>query len=132
MNIDRRSFLQFTGAASAATALPTLLASQSAHAAGDTLTIAYNVSLPSWDPTTGLSSVNPGLQSIWKSVFDQYIDQNPDLSFKPGVLSDWGWNADKTRVHMTVRDGATWQDGRPITGQDIVWNLNRAACRKFS
>ena len=50
MNIDRRSFLQFTGAASAATALPTLLASQSAHAAGDTLTIAYNVSLPSWDP----------------------------------------------------------------------------------
>jgi peptide/nickel transport system substrate-binding protein len=127
MSIDRRSFLQFTGAASAATALPTLLASQSAHAAGDTLTIAYNVSLPSWDPTTGLSSVNPGLQSIWKSVFDQYIDQNPDLSFKPGVLSDWGWNADKTRVHMTVRDGATWQDGRPITGQDIVWNLNRAA-----
>ena len=59
MNIDRRSFLQFTGAASAATALPTLLASQSANAAGDTLTIAYNVSLPSWDPTTGLSSVNP-------------------------------------------------------------------------
>ena len=37
MNIDRRSFLQFTGAASAATALPTLLASTSAQAAGDTL-----------------------------------------------------------------------------------------------
>ena len=53
MNIDRRSFLQFTGAASAVTTLPALLVSKSAQAAGDTLTIAYNVSLPSWDPTTG-------------------------------------------------------------------------------
>ena len=127
MTMNRRSFLQVAGTASLAGALPMALKPSSVQAAGDTLTIAYNVSLPSWDPTTGLSSVNPGLQSIWKSVFDQYIDQNPDLSFKPGVLTEWGWNADKTRVHMKVRDGATWQDGKPITGEDIVWNLNRAA-----
>ena len=30
-----------------------------AAAVADTLTIAYNVNLPSFDPTTGLSSVNP-------------------------------------------------------------------------
>ena len=127
MAMNRRSFLQLAGTASLTGAIPMALKPSSVRAAGDTLTIAYNVSLPSWDPTTGLSSVNPGLQSIWKSVFDQYIDQNPDLSFKPGVLSEWGWNSDKTRVHMKVRDGATWQDGKPITGEDIVWNLNRAA-----
>jgi len=34
----------------------------------DTLTIAYNVNLPSWDPTVGLSAVNPTIQSIYKSV----------------------------------------------------------------
>ena len=28
-------------------------------AAGDTLTIAYNVNLPSFDPTVGPSAVNP-------------------------------------------------------------------------
>ena len=127
MKIDRRSFLQYSGAVSAASSLPAILMSPGAlGASGDTLTIAYNVSLPNWDPTVGLSSVNPGLQSIWKSVFDQYIDQHPDLTFKPGVLTKWGWNSDKTKVHMTVRDGATWQDGQPITGEDIVWNLKRA------
>ncbi len=93
----------------------------------DSLTIAYHVSVPAWDPTTGLSSVNPQLQSIYKSVFDQYIDQNPDLSFKPGLLTDWGWNEDRTKVHMTVRSGAKWQDGKTITAQDVVWNLNRAS-----
>ena len=108
MKIDRRSFLQYSGAVSAASSLPAILMSPGAlGASGDTLTIAYNVSLPNWDPTVGLSSVNPGLQSIWKSVFDQYIDQHPDLTFKPGVLTKWGWNSDKTKVHMTVRDGAT-------------------------
>ena len=33
------------------------------------LTIAYNVNLPSFDPNTGPSSVNPTLQSIYRSVF---------------------------------------------------------------
>src|SRR5690606_36546627 len=93
----------------------------------DTLNIAYMVPVPSWDPTTGLSAVNPTLMSVYKSVFDQYIDQNPDLSFKPGILSEWGWNEDKTKVSMTVRDNAKWHDGKPVTAEDIVWNLKRAA-----
>ena len=95
--------------------------------ATDSLTIAYNVALPSWDPTSGPSSVNPTLQALWKSVFDQFIDQNNDASFKPGLLTKWGWNADKSKVEMEVRSGALWHDGQPVTAQDIVWNLNRAA-----
>ena len=95
--------------------------------AADSLTIAYNVALPSWDPTSGPSSVNPTLQAIWKSVFDQFIDQNNDASFKPGLLTKWGWNAGKTKVEMEVRSGAVWHDGTPVTAQDILWNLNRAA-----
>lgn len=135
MGIDRRDFLKSSGAA-AATPLAgsavigtvgALVGTEALAQDQDTLTIAYNVALPSWDPTSGPSSVNPTLQSVWKAVFDQYIDQNPDLSFKPGLLSKWGWNEDKTQVAMTVREGATWHDGKPITAQDIIWNLQRAA-----
>ena len=90
MKFDRRSFIGAAGAAAVAgPSLSTLLFSKEAAAqAGKTLTIAYHVPIPAWDPTTGLSSVNPQLMSIYKSVFDQYIDQNPDLSFKPGILTD--------------------------------------------
>lgn len=99
---------------------------RSVRAAGDTLTIAYNVNLPSWDPTVGLSAVNPTIQSIYKSVFDQYVDQNPDLSFKPGLLTRWGWSDDRTRIELEVRDGARWHDGSPVTPADVVWSLERA------
>ncbi len=127
--LSRRHFLQIGGASALTVpALGGLLWSKRARAAiGDTLTIAYNVNLPSWDPTVGGSSVNPTLQSIYKSVFDQYIDQNPDLSFTAGMLTDWGWNEDRTRAHMTVREGARWHDGKPVTAEDIVWNLKRVS-----
>src|SRR5260370_39878140 len=44
-------------------------------ATGDTLTIAYNVNLPAFDPTVGPSAVNPTIQAIYRSVFDQHIRQ---------------------------------------------------------
>lgn len=92
-----------------------------------TLTIAFNVNVPSFDPTTGPSAVNPTIQAIYRSVFDQYVGQKPDLSFAPGLLTAWGWNADRTKVWMDVRENVTWHDGSPLTPDDIVWSLTRAA-----
>lgn len=124
---DRRRFLQAGGtAALAAGPLAGMLLAPAHAQQADTLTIAYNVGLPSWDPTTGPSAVNPSIQGIWKSVFDQYIDQAADLSFKPGLLSKWGWNADKTKIEIELRAGALWHDGTPVTAADVVWNLKRA------
>jgi peptide/nickel transport system substrate-binding protein len=97
-----------------------------ARAASDTLTIAYNVNLPSFDPTVGPSAVNPTIQAIYRSVFDQFIGQKPNLAFEPGVLTAWGWNDDKTKIWMDVRPGVTWHDGTPFTPEDIVWSLQRA------
>ena len=100
-----------------------------AHAEGDTVTIAYNVNLPSWDPTTGLSSVNPTIQSIYRSVFDQFIGQKPNLEFQPGLLTEWGWSDDKKQVWMKVREGVKWHDGSDFTAEDVVWSLTRAGSK---
>jgi len=94
-------------------------------AVGDTLTIAYNVNLPSFDPTVGPSSVNPTIQAIYRSVFDQYIGQKPNLAFEPGLLTGWGWNDDKSKVWMDVRANVTWHDGSPFTPEDVVWSITR-------
>jgi peptide/nickel transport system substrate-binding protein len=91
------------------------------------LVIAYNVNLPSWDPTVGPSAVNPTIQGIYQSVFDMYIHQNPDLSFDgSGLITDWGWNDDNTQVWMDVREGVTWHNGDPFTAEDVAWSLRRA------
>src|SRR4051794_1395598 len=99
-------------------------------AAGSTLTIAYNVDLRSFDPTAGPSAVNPTIQAIYRSVFDQYIGQKPNLAFEPGLLTGWGWNDDRSKIWMDVREGVTWHDGSLFTPDDIVWSLERAGDAK--
>ena len=80
-----------------------------AHAEGDTVTIAFNVNLPSWDPTTGLSAVNPTIQSIYRSVFDQFIGQKPSLEFQPGSAH---------RMGLVRRQDAGLDDG--ARGRDVA------------
>ncbi len=122
MKLNRRTLLQLS-AASAALGF----AAMPAHAAIDELVIAYNVNLPSWDPTVGPSAVNPTIQGIYQSVFDQFILQMPDLKPAPGLLTEWGWTDDKTQVWMSVREGVTWHDGSPFTAEDVAWSLARVA-----
>lgn len=123
MKLNRRSLLQLSAASLAlgVTGLPVRAQ------AIDELVIAYNVTLPSWDPTVGPSAVNPTIQGIYQSVFDQFIHQNPDLTPAPGLLTEWGWNDDRTKVILKVREGVTWHDGSPFTAEDVAWSLNRAA-----
>ncbi|MYM54050.1 ABC transporter substrate-binding protein [Thalassovita mangrovi] len=121
-HLTRRGFM------GASVALTALLASGSGLLAegGKALTIAYNLPVQSWDPTTGPSAVNPALQSIFLAVFDRYIAQGPDLSFGPGLLTEWGFSEDKTKITMTVREGVKWHNGDDFTPEDIVWSLERA------
>lgn len=123
MKLNRRSLLKLSAATMAAGAVGLPSFAQ----AIDELVIAYNVNLPSWDPTVGPSAVNPTIQGLYQSVFDQYILQQPDLTPAPGLLTEWGWSDDKKQVWMTVRDGVTWHDGSPFTAEDVAWSLARVA-----
>lgn len=125
MKLTRRTLMK-TGAAGAALATAPGFATQALAAAPEELVIAYNVNLPSWDPTVGPSAVNPTIQGLYQSVFDMFIHQNPDLSFASGILTDWGWNDDNTQVWMDVREGVTWHNGDPLTAEDVAWSLERA------
>ena len=127
VSLNRREALALGGAGF----LSELLLGGGAFAqASDKLTIAFNVNLPSFDPTVGPSAVNPTIQAIYRAVFDQYVGQNPDLSFAPGLLTKWGWNEDKTKAWMDVREGVVWHDGSPFTPADVVWSLERAGDEK--
>ncbi|MDH5188322.1 MAG: ABC transporter substrate-binding protein [Rhodospirillaceae bacterium] len=127
MNFTRRNFLHISAGL---TGLSALGFPAGALAAKDKLTIAYNVNLPSWDPTVGPSAVNPTIQGVYQSVFDQFIGQNDDLSFKSGLITEWGWKENNTKIFMKVRDGVKWHDGSPFSAEDVVWSLERAGNEK--
>ncbi len=123
MNLTRRGLV--AGGVTLALA-DRILPIGAARADSGTVTIAYNVGLPAWDPTVGPSAVNPTIQAIYQSVFDQYIGQNPDLSFTGGLLEKWGWNDAHNGIWMDVRKDAFWHDGSPVTTDDVIWSLTRA------
>src|SRR3974390_3166203 len=95
INITRRQGLAIGGGLVGSLLLPQRFASA---AIGNTLNIAYNVNLPSFDPTVGPSSVNPTIQAIYRSVFDQFIGQKPTLAFEPGLLTAWGLYSTKAKI----------------------------------
>jgi len=121
-NVTRRQAFAASGGLLSTLILPQRFASA---AVGNTLNIAYNVNLPSFDPDIGPSSVNPTIQAIYRSIFDQYVGQKPNLSFEPGLLTGWGWSDDKSKVWMDVRENVVWHDGSPFTPEDVVWSIQR-------
>ena len=94
-----------------------ILPIRAARADSGTVTIAYNVGLPAWDPTVGPSAVNPTIQAIYQSVFDQYIGQNPDLSFTGGWRNGAGTMRAPASGWMCAkgRCGTTAHRSRPTT-----------------
>ena len=120
-NVTRRQAFAAGGGVLASILAPRFAGAQ----AGGTLNIAYNVNLPSFDPDTGPSSVNPTIQAIYRSIFDQYVGQKPNLAFEPGLLTAWGWNDSKSQVWMDVRQNVVWHDGSPFTPEDVIWSIQR-------
>ena len=83
--LNRRVLLQSLGIGLAG--LDLLTATKWAFAAGkDELTIGWPVDVPTWDP---VERTIPDAQPIYKLVFDQPLDQAPDLSLTPKLVSAW-------------------------------------------
>ena len=92
-----------------------------ARAAGDSLTIAYPFDIPTWDPT---ASTFTGAQSVFKAIFDSPLQYSPDLKLQPRLVKEWSFeDAEKKRLAITLRDGVLFQDGSPLTTEDVKFSL---------
>ncbi|MBN9006061.1 MAG: peptide ABC transporter substrate-binding protein [Rhizobiales bacterium] len=125
-NLSRRSLLQLAGLSTLAAGSDFALFGEAAKSApGDVLTIAYPAAPAAFDPNTGPQTTSPGNQSIFRTIYDPYITQNPDLTLSPGVIEKFGWNDDKSKISLTLRAGVKWHDGETVTIDDVLWNLKR-------
>lgn len=114
----RRDFLSRLplGALGGAVALRAAL--RSAVAAADRpLTIAYPLDVPTWEPTANGNAI---ITPVHKCVFEQPFNLAPDLSFGQSVVAGYRWlDATGTALELTLRDGVTFQNGDPLTSDDI-------------
>ncbi|MDT0466973.1 ABC transporter substrate-binding protein [Streptomyces gibsoniae] len=132
---DRRAFLKYSGALGAAAALSSSLAACSSgpESTNDTGTeggrnrtltavIGYGND-GSWDPTQTASAFCMAANNhIYEGLLDtDPITREPYAALATEVPKDTG----STSWRFTLREGAKFHDGRPVTADDVVFVFDR-------
>lgn len=71
-----------------------------------------------------MPTVNPGLYPYQELLFDKLINADGGLNPTEGMLAkEYAFNADQTALEITMRDDATWHDGKPVTADDVKFSI---------
>lgn len=118
--LDRRQVLLGAGAVGMGALAP--LRARAETVDTTTLSIAYPIDVPTWDPNA-LSI--PGIQNLYATVFDSPLRYSPELKLGPRQITEWKWVDDKaTRLEITLRDDIFFHDGSKLTMEDVKFSLS--------
>jgi peptide/nickel transport system substrate-binding protein len=119
IDVSRRALCQALGIG--AVAMPAFLRSAIVLAAdADKVTIGWPVDVPSWDPE---QRTVPDAQPIYKLVFDQPLDQAPDLTLIPKLVTTWNLAPDGLTLTLDFRDDVKFHDGSKMTSADFKYSF---------
>jgi peptide/nickel transport system substrate-binding protein len=77
----------------------------------------------------GLSSINPltartqADRDVAALVFSGLVAIGPDGGYRPDLASAWSADAKGKRWTFTIRPDARWQDGEPVTADDVLFTV---------
>ncbi|MGE0225162.1 MAG: ABC transporter substrate-binding protein [Acetobacteraceae bacterium] len=89
-------------------------------ATAQTLAIASSAPVTSIDPHYHTFSPNESLHS---HIYERLVHRKADNSLAPGLAASWKLIDDKT-WEFKLRD-AKFQNGEPVTAEDVVYSINR-------
>src|SRR6202047_647684 len=115
--VKRRSFLQMVMGGIAGLGLP---CPSPRPAANDTATIGWPSDVPSWDPNQRFA---PDAQPIFKAVFDQPLDQDPQLKLVPHLIKNWNLAQDGLTMEVELRDDVLFHNGDNLTAEDFRYTF---------
>ena len=110
-----------SGGASAKTSDYTVLTPKPTKSAGDVVWATYRET-QTLDPIQGFDYPE---QTADPLLCDSLLRQQPDMTYGPGLGSYT--NPSPTEFDFTIAANANFWDGTPVTGQDAVFSLKRAA-----
>jgi peptide/nickel transport system substrate-binding protein len=117
-DLQRRAFLKMVmGTAAGMSASAPYLRAQ---AAGDAATIGWPNDVPTWDPNQRFT---PDAQPIFKAVYDQPLDQDPELKLIPHLIKSWNLAPDGLSMAVELRDDVTFHNGDKMTTDDFRYTF---------
>ena len=88
--------------------------------AKDSVTIGWPSDVPSWDPNQRFT---PDAQPIFKMVFDQPLEQNPELELVPKLVTKWELAPDGLSMPVELRDDVMFHNGDKMTTEDFRYTF---------
>ncbi len=67
---------------------------------------------------------NPADRDIDRLLFSSLIRFDSQGVPQPDLAESWGVSEDGMIYNFTLRDNATWQDGTPVTSDDVLFTIN--------
>lgn len=61
--------------------------------------------------------------NIFRNVFDQLTEISAEGDIEPRLAESWESSEDATEWTFHLRQDATWQDGTPVTAEDVVFTV---------
>jgi len=116
LKMQRRTFLKTASAAALGAVSPFSVAT----AANDSVTIGWPNDVPSWDPNQRFT---PDAQPLFKAVFDQPLDQNPQLKVIPHLIKNWSLAPDAMSMAVELRDDVSFHNGDKMTTDDFHYTF---------
>jgi peptide/nickel transport system substrate-binding protein len=129
---SRRGIARRLAAAAAASAVvlaPVVAHDPSASAAAaaadkPTFTIGWTGAVDSFNPFNGIVAES---YEMWALMYDYIVGWNDDMSpsKEGGLADDWQTSPDGLTWTFDIRTGVKWNDGVPLTANDVAYTLNR-------
>lgn len=105
-----------------------LIAAGSLAWAKDTLVVDLVNEPASLDPHV---QWNPDSYYVYRNIFDNLVTRNNDSKIVPDVATSWKRISD-TVTEFKIRTDITFQDGTPLTADDVVFSIKRITDPKFN
>ena len=123
---SRRQFIKRSLGAGAILGVPSLVFPQNVEAKteGNTLVVAHVEEVGTLDP-----KVWGGFAAIYvqTQIYDTLMRQNPVTGeLEPSLAITWE-NPDPMTYRYTLREGAKFHNGAPVTAEDVAFTFNRIA-----
>lgn len=92
----------------------------------DTLSIATMASV---DPAHVPAATNAAERTVFAQLYETLIDVDCEGRARPALGASWALDATGTRVTFTLRDGARFWSGKPVTAGDVLAAWRATAAR---
>ena len=85
-----------------------------------------------WGTFMPMNTTNAGADNVIELMFDRLMVINTDGTFGPRLAESWETNEAQDKITYHLNENAKWQDGEPVTAEDVVYSAQVASSSEYS